>query len=141
METVKNGQIAGLRPALNADGTLMAKPVTTWELSIANLAVSTQQYQDVDLGEEWHQYTLLSARKAGVSSAGEVLEIHFSTDGVSYQVAPAAYSSNGIAYTAAASPHMNISGRVVGRYARVRFMNGATQQIGTARLFLSASPY
>ena len=139
--TADSGGHTAINIALNADGTIKRKPVVTWQQSIANMAVSTMAIMDVDLGEEWHQYTLLSARKAGVISAGEILEIWFSIDGIDYQVTAAPSPTIGISWTSASNAHMGLHGRVQGRYARVRYTNGSTQQSANAKLLLTAAPY
>lgn len=128
--------------AVNTDGTLEHKPVKTWTGDISDLAISITGYLDVDLGEEWHQYTILSARKVGLASAGEILAIHFSVDGgASYQVAAASYNNNAIASNGTSNSNMAVNGRVHGRHVRLKFVNGATQQNSGAMLYLTAAPY
>ncbi len=83
----------------------------------------------LDLGES-PRHTLLLARKAGVASNGETMEIQSSPDGVVWTGCPDAAGTNGRAfqqYLTGQAMHV-LQGRPMDRYARVSFKNGVTAQ-------------
>ena len=100
--------------------------------NIGALAASATAYSEVmNMGVAAdRQHTMLIAHKAGVPSVGENLRIEWSDDQVDWYVSVG--RDNGSvsqdAYTSSSSAQMRVKGSVIGRYARVLYINGATPQ-------------
>ena len=83
----------------------------------------------INLGES-HSYTLLIARKSGIASRQEVLEIQASVDGERWLPAAGLYfESNTARYESAnGSENFTLQGRPVGHFVRLVYQNGSRTQ-------------
>ncbi|MGH8585248.1 MAG: hypothetical protein ACREWE_03385 [Gammaproteobacteria bacterium] len=83
----------------------------------------------LDLGTNG-RHTLLLARKTGVASNGETIEVQSSPDEAAWTVCPGAAGGTGLAqqqYAIGQAMHV-MQARPMGRYVRVSFKNGLTAQ-------------
>lgn len=90
----------------------------------------------LDLGHDWG-YSRVIGSKNGLASAGEILKIEYSDDAMLWRVCPSPFSNN-IAWTNQSSNNVYIQGIPLGRYIRLVYTNGATNQTAMT-LLLSAA--
>jgi hypothetical protein len=91
----------------------------------------------IDLDATEHQHTLFLALKLGVASSGEYFAIEVSADGLNWYAAHNAAGTNGGAGNGSSGYAMYSQGRPLGRYVRLRYVNGSTPQT-SLKLYLKA---
>ncbi|MEW6100647.1 MAG: hypothetical protein AB1666_15820 [Pseudomonadota bacterium] len=114
----------------DASGHMMGVPALASAFAVGALSADGSVTTDaVDLGEE-HGYTLLLARKSGVASKQEAMEIQSSIDGVRWLPAAGIHPDANVAWYEpnGGSDYFTVQGRPVGRFVRIVFQNGNTAQ-------------
>lgn len=115
--------------ACDAFGRLLAASrVDVFTIGSLDAAASvTTSHVDLGVG---HPYTLIVARKSGVASLDEAMEIQSSIDGVRWLPAASVGSYAGVAWYApeGGSAYFAVQGRPIGRFVRIVFLNGVTAQ-------------
>jgi len=114
----------------DASGHLTGTPALASAFAVGALSADGSVTTDaVDLGEE-HGYTLLLARKSGVASEQEAMEIQSSIDGVRWLPAAGIHPNVNVAWYEpnGGSAYFTVQGRPIGRFARIAFKNGNTAQ-------------
>lgn len=114
----------------DASGHLTGTPALASAFAVGALSADGSVTTDaVDLGEE-HGYTLLLARKSGVASKQEAMEIQSSIDGVRWLPAAGIYpdENTGSHEPPNGSDSFTVQGRPIGRFARIAFKNGNAAQ-------------
>lgn len=114
----------------DASGHLMGAPALASAFAVGVLSAGGSVATDpIDLGEA-HGYTLLLARKSGVASKQEAMEIQSSIDGVRWLPAAGIYLDENVAWYKPpnGSDYFTVQGRPIGRFVRIAFKNGNTAQ-------------
>lgn len=114
----------------DASGHMMGVPALASAFAVGALSADGSVATDaVDLGEE-HGYTLLLARKSGVASKQEAMEIQSSIDGVRWLPAAGIHPDANVAWYEpnGGSDYFTVQGRPIGRFVRIAFKNGNTAQ-------------
>lgn len=114
--------------AADGVGAVAASRVEVFTIgALARAASVTTDPVDLGVG---HPYTLVVARKSGVASKREAMEIQSSIDGVRWLPAASVDSYAGVAWYAPkdGSAYFAVQGRPIGRFVRIAFKNGNTAQ-------------
>lgn len=114
----------------DASGHMMGVPALASTFAVGALSADGSVTTDaVDLGEE-HGYTLLLARKSGVASKQEAMQIQSSIDGVRWLPAAGIHPDENTASHEPpnGSDSFTVQGRPIGRFVRIVFQNGNTAQ-------------
>lgn len=109
-------------------GASAASRVEVFTIGSLDAAASvTTSHVDLGVG---HPYTRVVARKSGVASLSEAMEIQSSIDGVRWLPAASVDSYAGVAWYApeGGSAYFAVQGRPIGRFVRIVFLNGVTAQ-------------
>ncbi len=115
----------------DANGRLRITPSQAVAYPVGSMANNTQTLTaPLDLGDG-HPYTILIARKNGVASPKEALQIQTSIDGSLWLPAPGLLFAMEARFVSTAGvASFNVRGRPVGRYARILYQNGDVAQTG-----------
>jgi len=114
----------------NSSGYLIGAPTLAFTYDVGALPANGSINTDVvDLGEG-SIYTLLIARKSGIASSQESMSINSSIDGVRWLVTASANFNPNLAWHSPSGSNNQfvVQGRPIGRFVRINFKNGSTNQ-------------
>lgn len=110
-------------------------------VSIDSLGTTETAYTDIlDLGDPMCSGIVI-ARKMGLASAGEVMQLEFSDNQITWEQGVHAITANGHATNSNSNANLSLQGYAHRRYARAKFLNGATVQSATATLSIVFNAY